>query len=217
MVGSDRFRFAWVVCCFAIAALRLGIWLAGRLGLSAKQKAMAGPANEAAQGRDLISLCSALAMTVAADRSMVLHRENIRGLYCFLAVQLLYFVRLGRGVRALAIQILAAAIVLAIFSLTGISLGKEGALGLLYFTLFAGNILWEVLGRGGRDRLFLTGMVLFILCDIHVGIMNLGDFLCLPDIYWKWIRPYSQRALWFFYLPSQALIAMSSCIVQKEK
>ena len=220
---ADSFRFIWVVCCFAVAAARLGVWAvqnaAKSRGKKTGQETGQGQAAQrrAAQGRDLLWLCAALGMTAAADYYMVLYRENIRGLYCFLAVQLLYFVRLGRGSRALIGQLLVGGGAAALLRLAGVRLGPEGTLGVLYFTLFAGNIVWEIAGRGGRDRVFLAGLVLFILCDIHVGVMNLGYFVKLPDLYWQWIRPYSQRALWFFYLPSQALLAVSSCYDDNNK
>ena len=215
MEESDGFRFIWVVCCCGEAFLRLGTCLLS--GFSGRFLPLArirtASIDRAAERRDLILLCLALSMTVIADYNMVLHRNNIQGLYCFLAVQLLYFIRMGRGLRALAAQILAAGGLIAAVLLRDIAPGKIGVLAILYFTLFAGNLFWEIFGRRGRDRVFLAGLALFFLCDIHVGLMNLGAFVELPGVYWRLVQPYSQRALWFFYLPSQALISMSSCHV----
>lgn len=203
MKSDGKIKFAWVVLCLLTAVVRL-IFCRIRYGKTA--------AEDRAELTDRILLCLGLFMTVAADYCMVIRNENVRGLYCFLAVQLLCFLRLGRGGRELAIQSAMALAVLLCCAAAGISLGEEGGLGIIYITLFAGNLLFA--GRQYRIRknpCLFWGLLLFFLCDLHVGIMNLGDYVKLPAFYDQWVRPYSQKALWLFYLPSQLLISFSSC------
>lgn len=211
-ITGDWFKFTWVVCCLLSASIRL-VW--------AKEKRQAVS--------DIRLLVMGQGMTVAADLAMVICGENMWGLYCFLAVQLFYFLRLGHS-RGTAKALL---VVLLLLGLTaelpywlmartensryemGIAvwqrwLGREGLLGLCYFALFTGN-LWYAWRKRQAMPLFVGGLFLFWLCDLHVGIMNLGRFLELPVVYWRWIQPYSQIALWIFYLPSQVLISFSSC------
>lgn len=61
-----------------------------------------------------------------------------------------------------------------------------------------------------RRRSFSLGLVLFLLllCDLHVGLANLGAYLDLPGsflpVYQREVAP---RIFWVFYLPSQFLLA----------
>lgn len=195
---GDILKFAWVACCFAVTFFRLTV-------------ACLRQDRSAAVCRDRVLLCLAMGFTTAADFCMVIQRKDITGLYCFLAVQLLYFVRLRRRGRELIWQAAAALCLCLGLGMAGVSLGWEGVLGVCYFTLFIGNLTVAFSCLRGRERLFAWGLFLFILCDIHVGLMNLGQFLTLPPVYERRVVPYCERILWLFYLPSQVLISVSSC------
>jgi hypothetical protein len=56
-------------------------------------------------------------------------------------------------------------------------------------------------------------MVLFLLCDINVGLFNLSDFIT-PSPAYNIIYSISSILMWTFYAPSQVLIALS---VENEK
>ncbi len=185
--GKDWLKWGWVVGCLLTAVFRLL-----RAGEVRRKQA------------DLRLLILGLFMTSLADFAMVICGKNIEGLYCFLAVQLLYFLRLGRGHRKAAAWLGACSIAGAV------SQEPEAVLGLCYFALFTGNLraAWK---RRREEPLFAWGLLLFWLCDLHVGILNMGRFAELPDLYWQTLHPYSQTALWVFYLPSQVLISLSSC------
>ncbi len=201
---GEWFAFGWVAVCALTAVLRLlDAW---------RQK------NPALPDRLLAAL--ALILTAAADFFMVLMRQNIEGLCCFLAVQLFYFVRLGRRLRSLVTAGAAAAVIAASCLRLGVTLGAEGGLAVGYIVLFAGNLRSSLrLGGGRRERFFAWGLFLFFLCDLNVGAMNLGDYLRLPDFYWQQIRPFCSGILWIFYLPSQILISFSECnrIIERKK
>lgn len=59
-------------------------------------------------------------------------------------------------------------------------------------------------------QLFAYGMVLFLLCDINVGLFNLSGFVALPTKLYDIIYGFSSVLMWTFYAPSQVLIALSS-------
>lgn len=57
-------------------------------------------------------------------------------------------------------------------------------------------------------RLLAIGMVLFLLCDINVGLFNLSAFLPVGPVYDK-IYALSSILMWIFYAPSQVFISLS--------
>ena len=62
----------------------------------------------------------------------------------------------------------------------------------------------------GKNPLLAIGLVLFILCDTVIGLSLIDPYLTLPEsspIY-AIIHPGFDLA-WAFYLPSQALLAIS--------
>jgi len=59
------------------------------------------------------------------------------------------------------------------------------------------------------SALFALAMILFILCDINVGFFNLSTYLDLSAAVAIPIIKISSLLMWFFYAPSQALIALS--------
>lgn len=66
-----------------------------------------------------------------------------------------------------------------------------------------------LLSRNRRDnKLLAAGMLLFLLCDINVGLFNLSDFINLGAAYNK-IYLISSILMWTFYAPSQVMLALS--------
>lgn len=57
-------------------------------------------------------------------------------------------------------------------------------------------------------RCFAVGFLLFLLCDINVGLFNLSGFLSVGPVY-DIIYGISSILMWTFYAPSQVLIALS--------
>ena len=60
----------------------------------------------------------------------------------------------------------------------------------------------QLLARGGRGRMFGLGLLLFVGCDVCVGLHNLAG---LPAP----LSAFAQVGMWLFYLPSQVLIVLS--------
>ena len=58
-----------------------------------------------------------------------------------------------------------------------------------------------------NSKKFLSGLFLFLLCDINVALYNLE--LVFKNINWP-VLEYFGYFLWLFYLPSQMLLVLSS-------
>lgn len=153
----------------------------------------------------------ALAFTLLADLFLlVLDRWYVAGVSAFCVVQLLYLARLHRVDRKpLALQVLLRAV------LTGAMLAAAGALGglnfltgltLFYFSQLLLNAATS-LTLGRRGRIFALGLVLFIGCDLCVGLRNLAAVLPGTTVP---LLPFVSIGMWLFYLPSQVLISLSA-------
>ena len=60
---------------------------------------------------------------------------------------------------------------------------------------------------GRRGRCFGLGLLLFVGCDLCVGLHNLAAFLPVVDT--GPLFSFAQVGMWLFYLPSQVLITLS--------
>ena len=63
-----------------------------------------------------------------------------------------------------------------------------------------------------HKKMFLTGLVLFLLCDLNVMIYNLGSFINLSSNFYHMLQTSSVVLMWAFYLPSQVLIVLSALL-----
>lgn len=160
-------------------------------------------------------VAATLTLTVGADVFLLLLdrglSDRLLGVGLFLAVQLLYALRLyrlredwvcrwGLGLRLAA---LGAALLLALLPIpgevlpAGVSLPLT-ALTLLYFANLCVNTLEAFAGRfPAPSGLFAPGLALFVGCDVCVGAWNLG------------LGGFARVGMWLFYLPSQVLIVLS--------
>lgn len=149
----------------------------------------------------------ALGLTAWADwYLLVLNRHYALGVGIFCGVQLCYLLRLRResggrtwwGARlALVPAGLAVLAVLGQFS-------PLNALVCIYFLNFLCNAGLSLTLTGRRMRLFALGLVLFLCCDLWVGVFNAPGLL--PDIFYAVARV----GMWLFYLPAQVLIALTA-------
>lgn len=152
-------------------------------------------------GDKLVTL--ALAVTLCADVFLLLLNECYTlAVALFCAVQGLYFVRIFRnnGRRSLwAIRVLLLAAALAALLCCDI-LTPLNILAAVYFTSFVCNLL-QSFSMG--NRVFSLGLMLFICCDICVGMHNLQEFSNAA------LNEFTKVGMWLFYLPSQVFISLS--------
>jgi hypothetical protein len=58
--------------------------------------------------------------------------------------------------------------------------------------------------------LFTIGILLFLLCDINVGLFNISGFITMPEKIYRSIYSISSILMWTFYAPAQVLISLST-------
>lgn len=147
----------------------------------------------------------ALAFTAGADWFLLVRNDCYAlGIALFLCVQAVYFVRLrraGAGNAWLLRSGLALGAGLAVCA-AGLA-SPVNRLAALYFSQLLSNtaLAWTVGGK--RRRCFALGLTLFVGCDVCVGLFN-----ALPIT--SSLYPAVSMGMWLFYLPSQALIALSA-------
>ena len=72
------------------------------------------------------------------------------------------------------------------------------AVSLFYFTLLLGNLFSSLTNK--KLRIMSGGFLLFVCCDICVGLFNLLERGPVYDAV--------SLLMWIFYLPSQVLLAI---------
>lgn len=155
---------------------------------------------------------AALGVTLLADLFLlVLGRWYLAGVGAFCVVQALYFVRLrrlrgGRVWPRLLLRLALSAAVLLVAERFS-ALEPLTVLSVFYFTQLAANAL-ESLFPGRRYAAFSAGLVLFVCCDLCVGLQNLSAFL--PVSGHGGLFAFARVGMWLFYLPSQVLITLSA-------
>ena len=154
-------------------------------------------------GDRLIS--GALALTLGADTFLlVLNTRYVLGVLLFCCVQLLYFLRIYRwngGQSWWGLRLVLFLAALAILRLAGL-MSPLNVLAMLYFSNFLCSALQSLGLNGPRCRLFSAGLLLFLCCDVCVGLFQ-----------YAWLLPaaagFARVGMWMFYLPAQVLITLS--------
>lgn len=109
------------------------------------------------------------------------------------------------------IHVLIIIIVVAVLTMYKVEVDLLLVLTCFYFMSLALNVVFAFRNRtfSSFSRLFAYGLILFICCDINVGIFNLADFININGEVYRTLYRVSTLGMWFFYLPSQVLIALS--------
>ena len=148
------------------------------------------------------TIALAFGFTLLADFFLLLlNRYYLAGVCFFIVVQFIYLCflyvhqcRLFPGVR---VGMLAAGVVL-LFLTDEVSVLNAAVL--FYFTLLSGNTISSFSNPSLRMMFF--GFLLFICCDLCVGMHNILNN--------GWLYDLVSFGMWFFYLPSQVLICLGS-------
>lgn len=151
-------------------------------------------------------ITAALAFTLGADTFLLLLDRNYGlGVLLFCVVQGLYLLRIWKanGGQALwplrlGLFALAAALLACLGLLTPLNM-----LSLFYFSNFVCNAVQSLALPGRRCRLFSAGLLLFLCCDVCVGIFN------QPGLFPEALHSSARVGMWLFYLPAQVLITLS--------
>ena len=142
----------------------------------------------------------AFCLTLAADWFLLIQNTHYpAGVLFFLLVQAVYaHILVQKGCRLL---LPLRTFLLALSQIVLVLLKRCDLLNsmvLFYFTLLVGNLFSSFTNK--KLRIMSGGFLLFVCCDICVGLFNLLD----PGT----ARNVAAILMWIFYLPSQVLLAL---------
>lgn len=186
--------------------------------------------------KDILLLRFALIFTFISDYFLLFTNKIIAGLLTFIIVQLLYLLRIFNWkldtslinrskqplylyfFRNILITILVLMPICVFLRKPRLDTIFIVVLAAFYFVSLLINLIDSIKiyskTRSVRAKMFAAGLLLFILCDINVGLFNLVYFIPInPFIYTK-LYNISSIAMWLFYLPSQVLISLSKNFLQ---
>lgn len=162
-------------------------------------------------------LIGGLACTVMADYFLVVCSpiKQLWGMYFFLAAQTLYAIKLHLSSKNRPILLYRALLIVLAEAITFLILkDKLDALAIVSLCYYANLIvnIVEAFTLFKNNRLFPIGLVLFLLCDTVIGLQAAsGVYLPIQeDSMVHKIIFMDFNLAWFFYLPSQVLISLSS-------
>ncbi|HPU63901.1 MAG TPA: lysoplasmalogenase family protein [Mobilitalea sp.] len=172
--------------------------------------------------KTLLFLRLALFFTLVSDMLILLLDCYFYGVLTFIIAQQLHGIRislLGKRfnhiknlIKRLLYQLSVSLAVCLLLWKLNVSLNALLAASIFYFSCILSNTIRSLhLAANVRERrikYFAAGLVLFLLCDINVGLFNMSDFLPVGPVYGK-IYLISSVLMWTFYAPSQVLIALS--------
>ena len=170
-------------------------------------------------------ITAALSFTLIADFFLVLCSEQQRlwGMIFFLGAQTMYAIHLQTkrfrwSLLWIRISLSAIALLITILVLKD-SADALALISLCYYANLVMNII-EGFTQFSCNRLFPIGLVLFLLCDTVIGLqMMASTYIPISDtsVLYSILYPGFNLA-WFFYLPSQVLLAISGgCNISNNK
>lgn len=164
--------------------------------------------------RDNAIMLAALFFTAVSDLFiLVLGKYYEIGLVTFIIVQSLYLYRLysdrlKKIYITLSVRLgvmVALIITFAVLNMLNLLIAECA----IYITMLSANVVdaFIICKKSVNNSLFAIGLILFLGCDICVGLHNFGTVLnvALPI----WLTKTVAVAMWAFYLPSQVLITLS--------
>lgn len=163
---------------------------------------------------------AALVFTACADYFLVVkgaERQFLAMLF-FSCTQLSYAARLfveeKRKTRRTVHLVLRAGFPLLVIAVTFMVLGggtdRVALISMFYFANLILNAIFAFL-QGKGARLFAIGLVLFLCCDVFIGLSLIEGWLPLTESGFLYALAHPGfNAAWLFYVPSQALLALSA-------
>ncbi len=233
-------KYIIIILCFCYALLVGGAYKSIFFCAANAQQSAAGQSlknkRRDPQYADVLFLQMGLFFTLISDLFILILDYYFYGVLFFILVQQLYSLRLILlhyertdktekillYVKRITIQVGVAAMVYLILILAGVRLDSLLIASVFYFVSIIFNTIAAVRlavkdYRKRSNLLYAVGMLLFLLCDINVGLFNLSGFIKLPEEIYKVIYSYSSILMWTFYAPSQVLIALSVSYICKQK
>lgn len=164
-----------------------------------------------------------LIATVCADYFLILpdpltYQNQVSGVAFFSIVQICYFCfllceRKSRTQNIIHLLFRIIVVLVAEIALCIVLKGKAdllSVLSLFYISNLATNLLFAF-AQGKKGILLSVGLLLFLCCDLFVGFSSaIGTYLPIGESSWLYKLVFADfNFIWFFYLPSQTIIALS--------
>ena len=232
----DSIRFLWLSSGLKYAGILLcvffltGRFLMIRWGKGSRESVQKTRYAFVPVRTDQLLLLSALCFTATADLLLLFFpRAYLVGVCLFIPVQIIYLIRIlwaeriafGRSLVFPAIFLRTAFFISSLLALShmGISDGIT-RMAMFYFGNLLLNglhsviLLWKMLRLSEAERkiplrsvcLFTVGLLLFLGCDLSVGLWNLPKEIGeVPAA----LHMVNLIAMWAFYLPSQVCLTLS--------
>lgn len=215
---SNNIKFLFILICFCYALFSIkGVSRNFFLGQDRPYKIF--------RQHQLLAIM-ALLFTVISDLFILILDYYLYGVITFIIVQQLYGIRLNLFrqstriktiLQLLSIQAMFALIIAFILLLLKVEIDVLLIASIFYFICILMNVVRAIrlaLTEHSilfRDNLivFALGMVLFLLCDINVGLFNMAGYVPMPDNIYMKLYQASSLLMWGFYAPSQLLISLS--------
>ena len=206
---SSKIKFIIIILCFWYALFR----------------------NKGADKSILFCVKVALFFTIISDLFILILDYYFYGVITFIVVQQIYSIRLSMVkyravienrrvalIRSFLIRFAfqVGATIFACLILRQLGVALEGLLvaSTLYFISIFMNAIKAVKSAITNPKeksliLFAVGMMLFLLCDINVGLFNLSGYISLPKDFYTVVYAIASILMWAFYAPSQLMISLS--------
>lgn len=170
-----------------------------------------------------VYIIAGLFFTVVSDYFLLLTDFFAVGMLSFSVVQTIYCIYCSKNMKQYLLKegiqlCIIGSILLGIFIGFSMEFDIVLMLSIYYFVHLVSNVFYSwIRSKESKERkLFAIGMTLFLLCDINVAIFNAGNYLSFSSSQaYQTIYAVASVAMWFYYLPSQVLIAQSGRSVKK--
>lgn len=171
------------------------------------------------------SMCLSLSFLflMISDYFLLIEDSYTLGVCTFLCVQLLYLIYYSskdgafqwrQMAKECIIVLLISTIILISSKYGSIMIDATLVVSMIYFILFSSNLIRFLLRyqekKEKRLGIFTLGLLLYFLCDINVGIFNLGQYVTISNGFVASLYQFSTVAMWMFYLPGIVLITLSN-------
>ena len=134
-------------------------------------------------------------LTLAADYFLVyVNDHHVIGVLLFCLVQMTYALQLNNG-KTVILRVLLLAVIWSVLYISG-NLSLLSVLAIFSFVNLLINCIDAV---SGKKWIEAVGLVLFLLCDLNVGLSYLN---VNPEL--------TGLLLWVFYVPSQVLLRLAA-------
>jgi hypothetical protein len=204
-IASAYIKYLCILLCFLLSIL-------------STKKPLIG--TEIVNHRDIVLLRLGMFITVIADLCLVIFNFYILGVVFFSLVQITYCVRyttkrLNVILTNFFIVFIGIAFLYWIASLFVEEINMLLPISLFYFICLLTSVSKAI--KSSKNNLYtsptkymiILGMILFLLCDICVGLSNITVNAPLSGYFMIRFREIICFLIWFFYIPSQLLLALS--------